>query len=148
MLGQLATRGVFRRGQERQVVEEWSTKLQIATPTIDTPVRRLSGGSQQKVLIARWLAAGATVLLLEEPTRGVDIATKAEIYRLLRQRAGEGSAILITSSDLEEVVTVADRVLVARRGLIVAELPGATQEAVASAALENVGTEEDTQRGA
>ncbi len=148
MLGQLATRGVFRRGAERAVVEEWSTKLRIATPTMDTPVRRLSGGSQQKVLIARWLAAGATVLLLEEPTRGVDIATKAEIYRLLRQRAEEGSAILITSSDLEEVVTVADRVLVARRGRITAELRGATQAAVASAALDSQRAEDDTNRGA
>ncbi len=148
MLGQLADRGVFRRGVERAVVEEWSTKLRIATPTMDTPVRRLSGGSQQKVLIARWLAAGATVLLLEEPTRGVDIATKAEIYRLLRQRADEGSAILITSSDLEEVVTVADRVLVARRGRITGELRGATQEAVAAAALDTGRPEDDTDRGA
>ena len=148
MLPQLATRGVFRSGLERSVVEEWAAKLQIATPTMDTPVRRLSGGSQQKVLIARWLAAGATVLVLEEPTRGVDIATKAEIYRLLRQRADDGSAVLITSSDLEEVVAVADRVLVARGGRITAELRGATQEAVASAALATERPEEVTNRGA
>jgi ABC-type sugar transport system ATPase subunit len=98
-------------------------------------VRTLSGGTQQKVLLARWLAAESRVLVLDEPTRGVDIATKAEIYRLLRRLAGDGVAIVVISSDVEELEVIADRVLVLRGGRVVAELPVPTQAAVLQAAL-------------
>ena len=109
--------------------------LTIAAPSAEVRVMRLSGGNQQKVLLARWLAHESKVLILEEPTRGVDIATKAEIYRVLRQLADDGVAVLVISSDLEEVALVGDRVLVMRNGALVAELQGADETEIARAAL-------------
>lgn len=117
------------------MVGTWMSHLRIAAPSSDVGVMRLSGGNQQKVLLARWLAHGSRVLVLEEPTRGVDIATKAEIYRIIRQLADGGVAVLVISSDLEEVALVADRVLVLRDGWLAAELRGATESEIARVAL-------------
>lgn len=135
MLQSVSRYGVLRRRQEAAIAQHWVDELRIAVPSIKTPVASLSGGGQQKVLIARWLAAGATTFVLEEPTRGVDIGTNAEIHRLLRQRADAGAAILITSSDLEVVATMGDRALVMAQGRVVAELSGATEAQIAEAAL-------------
>ena len=99
-----------------------------------TPVGSLSGGSQQKVLLSRWLVADSEVLVLEEPTRGVDVGTKAEIYHLLGQLAGQGKAVLVVTSDIEEATLVAKRVLVMRNGRIARELTSPTQEQLALAA--------------
>jgi ABC-type sugar transport system ATPase subunit len=132
---QLARRGWRDRAAERQAAQEWVTTLDIAAPSVDAPVASLSGGGQQKVLIARWLAAGSRCLVLDEPTRGVDVATKASIYRLLAEQAGTGTAVLVISSDLEEVMTVATRVLVIRDGRIIADVADPQQSQVAALAL-------------
>ena len=135
MLDQLSSYAVVDRRRESRVVEEWMGALQIASDGPDAPVASLSGGSQQKVLLSRWLAAGSRVLVLEEPTRGVDVATKSEIYRTLHRHAAEGGAVLIVSSDIEEVARVSHRVLVMRRGAIVAELAGASESRIAREAM-------------
>lgn len=135
MLSKLAPATVMRSRRERVVAQAWIRRLAIATPTSETPVGFLSGGSQQKVLLGRWLAAEKRVLVLEEPTRGVDVATKAEIYRLLRLLADGGGAILIISGDVQEVVAVGDRVLVLRGGTVAAEFTGADETTVAEVAL-------------
>lgn len=135
VLDAVSSWGIFNREAERGVAQNWISRLSIATPSPEKSIALLSGGSQQKVLLARALAAGGKILVLEEPTRGVDIATKAEIHRLLRDVADAGSGVLVISSDLEEVVAVADRVLVMRGGRIVSEQVNPTQESVAAAAL-------------
>jgi rhamnose transport system ATP-binding protein len=94
----------------------------------------LSGGSQQKVLLARWLAAGFEILVLEEPTRGVDVGTKAEIYRLLDELAASGSAVLVITSDIEEASLLGRTALVMRRGELATRLEHPTEEALAAAA--------------
>ncbi len=100
-------------------------------------VQALSGGNQQKVLIGRWLAAGVDILLVEEPTRGVDVGAKSEIYALLRSFVDDGGAVLMTSSELSEHIGLCDRILVVRGGQIVDEMPGATatEEAIMTSAL-------------
>ena len=85
---------------------------------------RLSGGNQQKALFARWLFAGSKVLLLDEPTQGVDLGARAEIYRLIREITGEGGAVILISSDLPELIGMSHRIAVMRRGELVAMLPG------------------------
>jgi ABC-type sugar transport system ATPase subunit len=135
VLRRLTRAGILDRGAERRLVDRWMSALTIAAPNAEVRVMRLSGGNQQKVLLARWLAHGSKVLVLEEPTRGVDIATKAEIYRVLRELADDGVAVLVISSDLEEVALVGDRVLVLRNGALVAEFQGADETEIARAAL-------------
>lgn len=100
-------------------------------------VQSLSGGNQQKVLIGRWLAAGVDILLVEEPTRGVDVGAKSEIYTLLRAFADDGGAVLMTSSELSEHIGLCDRIIVVREGRLVAEMPGAdaTEETIMTSAL-------------
>ena len=92
--------------------------------SLDQPVRNLSGGNQQKVVIGRWILADSSILLLDELTRGVDVGAKRQIYGVLRERAEAGSALIVVSTDFEEVATVCTRVLVFRDGLIAAELTG------------------------
>ncbi len=143
ILKRLSRFGVLRKRYERRLARQWMGNLRLAAPSTETIVDTLSGGNQQKVLLARWLVAESKVLILDEPTRGVDIATKAEIYRILRGLADGGTGVLVVSSDLEEVSIVGDRVLVVRNGRIVAEMRDASQEHIVRAAL---ASEED--RGA
>jgi ABC-type sugar transport system ATPase subunit len=102
-------------------------------------VAALSGGNQQKVLLGRWLMADPKVLLMEEPTRGVDVGAKAEIYRVINEQTSRGVAIVLVSSDLPELVEMSDRVIVMREGRVVAELAGndINQESVLHHALES-----------
>ena len=104
--------------------------------SLEQPVAGLSGGNQQKVLFAKWLARRPTVLLADEPTRGVDIGAKRQIHDLLLDLAGDGMAVLLISSEIEEVLSLSHRVLVMRAGRIVEEIPGdaATEENVMRAA--------------
>jgi ribose transport system ATP-binding protein len=106
----------------KDVVLRFAKKMQIRTSSLDQPVGELSGGNQQKVMIGRWLASGVEILLIEEPTRGVDIGAKAEIYELLRDFVSAGGAVLMTSSELPEILGLCDRVKVVRNGAIVATL--------------------------
>jgi ribose transport system ATP-binding protein len=121
---------------ERRAVE-WSIKeLAIKTAGGDAPITSLSGGNQQKCIIARWLLVEPKLLLLDEPTRGIDVGAKSEIYQLIRRLASQGRAILMTSSELPELLAVADRIIVLCEGRITAEIPRAeaTEEAIMHAA--------------
>ena len=126
--------GFLTSGRLRAVADEWVKRLAIRTSSSDASVFSLSGGSQQKVLLARWLAAGVEILVLEEPTRGVDVGTKAEIYRLLDELASRGSAILVITSDIEEASLLGRSALVMRHGELAARLEHPTEEALAAAA--------------
>lgn len=122
-----------RTGRQRhEATVELCRRLRVVCRGPNEPVGNLSGGNQQKVLFARWLLAGPRVLIADEPTRGVDIGAKAEIHALLFDLARRGTAVLVVSSDLPEVLAVADRILVMRDGQLTGELPGAgaTEEAV------------------
>lgn len=117
-------RGVFvDRAAERRMSEEAITKLRVKTPHDQQLAQFLSGGNQQKIVLGKWLALNPKVLLLDEPTRGVDVGAKQEIYRLMDELAGNGVAILFVSSDLEEVLGMSDRALVMHQGSIAGELP-------------------------
>ncbi|HWO70034.1 MAG TPA: sugar ABC transporter ATP-binding protein [Actinomycetota bacterium] len=124
---------LIRPRTERALVQAAVTRFSIRTsPTGDDVIAKLSGGNQQKVVLAKWLEASPRVLILDEPTRGIDVGTKQEIYRLLRQLATEGLAIVVISSDLIEILGLADRIVVVCEGRIAGELEGrsATEEAV------------------
>jgi rhamnose transport system ATP-binding protein len=129
-------RGLWlRRRGERAVAEEFITTMRIKTPGPTALVGTLSGGNQQKVVLARQLVDRPEVLVLEEPTQGVDVGAKEEIHRLVRGVVSEGTAVLLVSSDLSEVMALADRILVVRGGSITATFPrGAVQDAVLAAA--------------
>jgi ribose transport system ATP-binding protein len=120
---------------ERREVTRWTEALAVKSPTIEKPVRQLSGGNQQKVGVARWLLAGARVFLFDEPTRGIDVGARAEIYTLMRELAAQGAAILMISSDLPEAIGMADRLIAMRGGRIVGELSHAEASAERVAAL-------------
>ena len=130
------------RGKERAAVTEGIRKLQIKLGDPQHPVATLSGGNQQKVVIAKWLMTEPDVILLNDPTRGIDVGTKQEIYRLMRDLADEGKAILFYSTDYAELIGCCDRVVVMYDGQITTELEGAaiTEEAIVAASL-NIKTE-------
>lgn len=142
ILPRVARAGVVRRGLERRIIRDIVRRLGIRTTAPNrTPVGSLSGGNQQKVLIGRWLLSEASILLLYDVTRGVDVATKHEIYDLMVRLAGEGKAIIFYSSETEEVARLSHRIIVLREGRVVAELtePEIDAEAVVAAALREAG---------
>lgn len=118
--------GYIDRGREAQLVDGYVRDLRIKTPHRDVPVVNLSGGNQQKVVLARSLAMEPSVLILDEPTRGIDIGAKSEIYALIEELAESGMAILLISSELIEVMGLADRIIVMRDGMMTGEIAGAT----------------------
>ncbi|HVW16650.1 MAG TPA: sugar ABC transporter ATP-binding protein [Solirubrobacteraceae bacterium] len=124
-LSRYATLGVFSRRRERAAAMGQIRALALRPPRPEGPVAKLSGGNQQKAVLGRWLTAGADVLVLAEPTRGVDIGARAEIYELLGRLCEGGAAVFAASSDLDEVVGLADRVYVMSRGRVVAHFEGA-----------------------
>ncbi|MBI4978659.1 MAG: sugar ABC transporter ATP-binding protein [Spirochaetes bacterium] len=128
---------IRNRKRENAVAENSMRSLMIKAPDRHAPAASLSGGNQQKIVLGKWLAVTPTVLMLDEPTRGVDVGAKAEIYRILRDHAENGMAVLIVSSDLPEVLAVADRIIVMCDGRIAGELErrDATEEAIMSLAL-------------
>ena len=120
----------LRRKQERRHAAEWFARLSVRPATaIDEPLSTFSGGNQQKILFAKWLSRGPAVLLLDEPTQGVDVGAKADLHRELMAVAGQGAAVVISSSDLEELADLSDRVVVMSHGRVVAELAGADANA-------------------
>ncbi|RVD39757.1 sugar ABC transporter ATP-binding protein, partial [Mesorhizobium sp. M4B.F.Ca.ET.019.03.1.1] len=129
--------GFFSRRRERALVAHHVAELRVKTPSIEQAVGKLSGGNQQKVVFARWQARGPAVLILDEPTRGIDVGAKAEIYRLIESLADRGLAILLISSEMPELLGLADRVLVMQGGRISGELPWqeASEEAVLALAM-------------
>ena len=117
-LRQLSRGGLIQRKRERSVAQRQVDSLKVKTPGIESLVLNLSGGNQQKVVLAKWLAMNPRVMILDEPTRGIDVGAKAEIYRLMRALAGQGAVILMISSDMEEVLNVSDRIAVMHEGEI------------------------------
>ncbi|WP_245966915.1 sugar ABC transporter ATP-binding protein [Sphaerisporangium album] len=127
---------LISRAAEHARAQDWAVRLRLKFARLSDPVGVLSGGNQQKVVLAKWLARKPSVLIVDEPTRGIDVGTKAEVHRLLSELAVGGMAVLMVSSELPEVLGMADRVLVMHEGRLVAELPraSATEESVMSAA--------------
>jgi ABC-type sugar transport system ATPase subunit len=141
-LGRISTAGFVRSGAEAGLVHSYVDRFRIKTPSIEQLAGLLSGGNQQKVVLAKWLATAPRVLIVDEPTRGVDVGTKAEIYGLMRELARGGLAILVISSDLPEVLTISDRILVMRAGVLAGEISfdeASEERIMALAALEHVG---------
>jgi simple sugar transport system ATP-binding protein len=126
-----ASKGWFRYlslQEQYEYAERYINLLNIATPSADQPVKNLSGGNQQKVILARWLAINPQVLILDEPTRGIDVGTKAEIQKLVLMLAEEGKACVFISSELEEVLRTSHRIVVLREREKVAEFSGEVDE--------------------
>jgi len=110
------------RARERGIAQQYFDRLRVRAPSVDTVVAGLSGGNQQKIVLARWLAAQSKILILDEPTRGVDVGAKAEIHALIGELAEQGAAILLISSELPELLNLSDRILVLRAGRMVGEV--------------------------
>ncbi|MFE0463236.1 sugar ABC transporter ATP-binding protein [Kitasatospora sp. NPDC058965] len=136
-LDRLRRRRFVRRRAEKELAQHYADRLRVRAPSIESEVRTLSGGNQQKVVLARWLARRPELLILDEPTRGVDVGAKAEIYRIIADLARDGVAVLVISSELPEVLGLADRVLVLQNGRITGELgrDQASEEAVLALAM-------------
>ena len=135
------------RRRERSVVDQYLAGLRLRAGSWEQPVSSLSGGNQQKVLLARWLATKAKVLMFDEPTKGVDVGAKSEIYTVIGDLANEGLGVIVVSSYLPEVLGLADRLLVMRQGSVAGELPaqGTTEEDVLR--LASPGAEQQESRG-
>jgi ribose transport system ATP-binding protein len=129
--------GILRSAPERRLVQSFIDRLRVKTSSLNQPVVNLSGGNQQKVVVSKWLAVEPKVLLLDEPTRGIDIGAKREIYSLIHELAGAGLGIVLVSSELPEILALADRILVMAEGRMTAEFSRdeATEENVLRAAL-------------
>jgi L-arabinose transport system ATP-binding protein len=126
-----------RRGLERTIAAGFVEKLNVRTPSLEQEVGKLSGGNQQKVVLARWLAVKPKILILDEPTRGIDVGAKAEIYHLIDDLANQGLGIMLISSELSEILGLSDRIYVMQHGRITGELVGAdaTEESVLGLAM-------------
>lgn len=124
--------GFIRKKLEEKYSEEYSKKLHLAAPSLETEVQFLSGGNQQKVVIAKWLFRGSEILFLDEPTRGIDVGAKAEIYRLINQMVKEGKTVIMISSEMPEILGMCDRIMVLHEGRKMGELTAqeATQEKI------------------
>jgi rhamnose transport system ATP-binding protein len=136
ILRQLARWSFVDRARERSIAEAASTAYRVLTPSVEQIVASLSGGNRQKVAFAKWLATEPLVLILDEPTHGIDIGSKAQVHEMMAQLAGRGLAVLMISSDLPELLAVSDRILVIAEGSLVGEFgrAEATQEKVMLAA--------------
>jgi ribose transport system ATP-binding protein len=131
ILPRLVAAGVVDEGRQRAIVEKFMKRLAVKASSAEQKIRELSGGNQQKVLLARWLCLDPKLLILDEPTRGIDVGAKAEIQSLIRELADQGLGVLMISSELEEIVEGADRVFVLSDGRTVADLPHARATASA-----------------
>ncbi|HKC29520.1 MAG TPA: sugar ABC transporter ATP-binding protein [Jatrophihabitans sp.] len=121
-MAKLRRGGLIFRSSERKLAATWAERLQLKYGRLRNPVSTLSGGNQQKVVLGKWLARAPRLLIIDEPTRGIDVGTKAEVHRILDGLVSEGTAVLMISSELPEVLGMADRVIVLREGRITAEL--------------------------
>ncbi len=135
--GKIAPRGFIRRAVEKTLAADAVKRLRIRLASVRQPIGELSGGNQQKAILARWLMTDPSVLILDEPTRGIDIGVKAEFYDMIGDLAAQGRAILLISSELPELLALCDRVLVMSEGRLTADIPRseATQERIMSAAV-------------
>lgn len=127
-LQRVSSFGLLRRGDEMALAGEYRDRLRIKCSTVRQAAGRLSGGNQQKIVIAKWLAQGARIFLFDEPTRGIDVAAKQEVFDQMDRLARAGAAVLMVSSELPELIQVADRILVLASGRLTGELPGRTTQ--------------------
>lgn len=133
----LSRLGLIRREKENAIAEEYRQKLDIRAPSVKVEIEKLSGGNQQKVVLSKWLSADPKLLILDEPTRGIDVRTKAEVHHMINDLAAQGLGIILISSDLPEVLAMSDRILVMREGkqMGLFDRAEATQETIMSAAM-------------
>mgnify|MGYP002968741384 FL=1 len=117
-----AKNGILKKRAESDIATEMCRKLRVKTPSYEKIVNQLSGGNQQKVIIAKWLMMYPKVLILDEPTRGIDVGAKSEIYQIMNELTEQGVSIIMISSDMEEIMGMADRILVMCEGKISGEL--------------------------
>jgi ABC-type sugar transport system ATPase subunit len=131
-LPEISVLNFIQSGREREISRKYVSDLQVKTPTIEQTVQNLSGGNQQKVVLAKWLFTDSKVLIFDEPTRGIDVGAKTEIYMLMNKLAQQGVAIIMISSELPEVLGMSDRIAVMHEGEIAGELKReeATQEKI------------------
>jgi rhamnose transport system ATP-binding protein len=142
IVGRLARIGVLNRASERQIATSAVSTYDVKATSIDQTVSSLSGGNRQKIAFAKWLATKPTALILDEPTHGIDIGSKAQVHRIITDLADSGLGVLLISSDLPELLAISDRILVIAEGRLVSEFSRAeaTQEKVMMAATQDVRT--------
>lgn len=121
-LEKLKNHGALSLGREKEIAEEYVNKLRIVTPSVSQKAGLLSGGNQQKVVLAKWLFTDCDIVILDEPTRGIDVGAKREIYEIINQLAADGKGVIVVSSEMEEVMGICDRILVMREGRISGEI--------------------------
>ena len=114
--------GVINSKKEKECIKHYCDKLAVKTTDYEKEVQHLSGGNQQKVIVGKWLATDSDIIIFDEPTRGIDVGTKHEIYEIINQLADEGHAIIMVSSEFEELIGVADRIVVMSEGKLVGEV--------------------------
>jgi ribose transport system ATP-binding protein len=133
----IETAGILSNSRELRLAEKYIGELKIKTSSASQAAKNLSGGNQQKIVLAKWLATKPKVLMLDEPTRGIDINAKNEIYKLIMQLAEEGLGIIVVSSELPEVLAISDRILVMAEGYMTAEfrVEDATEDNILKAAI-------------
>ncbi|KPV48838.1 D-ribose transporter ATP-binding protein, partial [Kouleothrix aurantiaca] len=133
----LSALGLIKRSEEDAVAEQYRQRLAIRTPSVDLEAGKLSGGNQQKVMLSKWLNTRPQLLILDEPTRGIDVGAKAEVHQIIGELAAQGLGIILISSDLPEVLAMSDRILVMREGRQMGIFDGAqaSQETVMTAAM-------------
>lgn len=124
-IGQFTKYGILQDGEMRKAGEKWAQALSTKTPSVRQQVRNLSGGNQQKGVLAKWLQRDCEILIFDEPTRGIDIGAKQEIYNLLNQLTAEGKSIIMISSEMEEILRMSDRIVVMCDGRITGVLDNA-----------------------
>ena len=129
--------GLVRRSAETSAARDAAAALTVKAPSIESPVATLSGGNQQKVVLGKWLALAPRVMIFDEPTQGVDVGAKVEIHRLIRRLAEDGAAVVMISSDIEEIVAESDRVAVMHEGLVtgILDRSSSTPEAIMQLAI-------------
>jgi ABC-type sugar transport system ATPase subunit len=128
ILDRISRVGFLEQRKERALATQYFDRLRVKAPSIDSGTAGLSGGNQQKLVLAKWVAAHCDVLLVDEPTRGVDVGAKAEIHALLRELAAQGKAIVMVSGELPELLALSTRILVLREGRIVGEIAGSVAD--------------------
>jgi len=138
-LDKISRHGVLDTGMENDIAEKYCKKLHIRTPSIRRMVVNLSGGNQQKVLLAKWMLANAMVFIMDEPTRGIDIGAKYEIYRIMNELVSQGKSVIMISSEMPELLGMCDRIYVMNEGKLLAEIPAseATQEKIMAVILDS-----------
>jgi ribose transport system ATP-binding protein len=150
MLRRLCRGGLLDLRREKKTAQQSASSLRIATPNLERWVMYLSGGNQQKVVIAKWLGTEADIFLFDEPTRGIDVGAKVEVYQLMGELVRRGAAIVMISSELPEILGMSDRIIVMRQGRIAGEFTRqeATEEKILHCALGSARTQETTLLGA